>query len=151
MKKILVFLLAAVMFCMSLTALAEGNAAVTLEVDADRLPVYAADDPYPDAFRSGEKQAEGETLPILLLPVKKNLQLRATVKPGTVKNKKTVLSAADESVAQVRGNTVTGLKPGETVLTVARLMTLAWALADPTVIPANTVKAMIRKVPVPGP
>ena len=119
MKKILVFLLAAVMFCMSLTALAEGNAAVTLEVDADRLPVYAADDPYPDAFRSGEKQAEGETLPILLLPVKKNLQLRATVKPGTVKNKKTVLSAADESVAQVRGNTVTGLKPGETVLTVA--------------------------------
>ena len=91
MKKILVFLLAAVMFCMSLTALAEGTAAVTLEVDADRLPVYAADDPYPDAFRSGEKQAEGETLPILLLPVKKNLQLRATVKPGTVKNKKTVL------------------------------------------------------------
>ena len=40
-------------------------------------------------------------------------------KPATVKNKKTVLSVADETVAQVRGNAVTGLKAGETVLTVA--------------------------------
>ena len=32
-----------------------------------------------------------------------------------------------------------------------RLITLAWALAEETDIFAKTVKAMIRKVPVPGP
>ena len=41
------------------------------------------------------------------------------MKPATVKNKKTVLSVADETVAQIRGNAVTGLKAGETVLTIA--------------------------------
>ena len=119
MKRILIFLLAAVMLCMSLTVLAEGNEAISLEVDTAKLPVYAADDPYPAGFRTGAEQADGNALPILLLPAKKSLQIHAAVKPGTVKNKKTVLSVADEEVVQVRGNTVSGLKSGETVLTIA--------------------------------
>ena len=117
MKKVLVSILALVMLCASLTALAEGNEAVTLEVNTTKLAVYAADDANVAAFRSGEN-AEN-TLPVLLLGVKKSLTLQATVKPAAVKNKKTVLSVADETVAQVRGNAVTGLKAGETVLTVA--------------------------------
>ena len=117
MKKVLVSILALVMLCASLSALAEGNEAVTLEVNTAKLTVYAADDANAAAFRSGEN-AEN-TLPVLLLGVKKSLTLQAAVKPATVKNKKTVLSVADETVAQVRGNAVTGLKAGETVLTVA--------------------------------
>ncbi len=117
MKKVLVSVLALVMLFTSLSVLAEGNEAVTLEVNTARLTVYAADDANAAAFRTGEN-AEN-TLPVLLLPVKKSLTIQAAVKPATVKNKKTVLSVADETVAQVRGNAVTGLKAGETVLTVA--------------------------------
>lgn len=117
MKKVLVSVLALVMLFMSVSALAEENEAVTLEVNTAKLTVYAADDAAAAAFRTGEN-AEN-TLPILLLPVKKSLTLQASVKPATVKNKKTVLSVADETVAQVRGNAVTGLKAGETVLTIA--------------------------------
>ena len=117
MKKVLVSVLALVMLFTSLSALAEGNEAITLEVNTAKLTLYAADDAATAAFRTGEN-AEN-TLPILLLPVKKSLTLQAAVKPATVKNKKTVLSVADETVAQVRGNAVTGLKAGETVLTVA--------------------------------
>ena len=117
MKKVLVSVLALVMLFTSLSVLAEGNEAITLEVNTARLTVYAADDANAAAFRAGEN-AEN-TLPVLLLPVKKSLTIQAAVKPATVKNKKTVLSVADETVAQVRGNAVTGLKAGETVLTVA--------------------------------
>ena len=34
---------------------------------------------------------------------------------------------------------------------VVRLITFAWAFAELTFIPANTVNEMIRNVPVPGP
>ena len=117
MKKVLISILALVMLFTSLTAWAEGNEAITLEVNTAKLPVYAADDAEAAAFRA--ENAESNTLPVLLLAVKKSLQVQASVKPAAVKNKKAVLSVADETVAQVRGNTVTGLKAGETVLTVA--------------------------------
>lgn len=117
MKKVLISILALVMLLTSLTAWAEGNEAITLEVNTAKLPVYAADDAEAAAFRA--ENAESNTLPVLLLAVKKSLQVQASVKPAAVKNKKAVLSVADETVAQVRGNTVTGLKAGETVLTVA--------------------------------
>ena len=118
MKKILIPLLALVLLCVSLNALAEGSEAITLEVNTGKLPVYAADDSYTAAFRAEGGQTDN-TLPILLIPVKKNLQIQATVAPRTVKNKKVKLSAADETLVQIRGNAVTGLKAGETVLTVA--------------------------------
>ena len=117
MKRVLISILALALICMSLTAWAEGNEAITLEVNTAKLPVYAADDADAAAFRA--ENAEGNTLPILLLPVKKSLQLQTTVKPASVKNRKTVLTVADDTLVQVRGNAVTGLKAGETVLTVA--------------------------------
>ena len=67
MKKVLVSVLALVMLFTSLSVLAEGNEAVTLEVNTARLTVYAADDANAAAFRTGEN-AEN-TLPVLLLPV----------------------------------------------------------------------------------
>ena len=119
MKKALISILVLMLLCMSLTALAEGDEAVTLEVKTENLPVYAADDAYAAGFRAGAEQAEANTLPVLLVPVNKSVQLQTRVKPAAVKNKKTVFSAADPELIQVRGNTVTGLKTGETVLTIA--------------------------------
>ena len=126
MKKILIPLLALVLLCMGMAAPAEGNEAITLEVNSARLPVYAANDPYPAALGLSEP-AEGTALPVLVLPVKKSLQIQATVMPKTVKDKRITLSTDHEDVVRVSGNSVTGLKNGEAVLTVA-------SQADPAVM-----------------
>ena len=117
MKKILAALLALALLCGSLPVLAEGNEAVTVEAGTGRTPVYAADDPYIAAFRTGTQEADA--LPVLLLAEGKNLQLQVTVQPRTVRNKKVVLSSDNEEAVVVRGYTLAALKAGEAVLTVA--------------------------------
>lgn len=115
MKKILIPLLALMLLFMSMGVLAEGqDEAVTVELNTANLPVYAADDPYLDGMTD---PAGG--LPVIVLPVKKTLQLRVTVGPKTLKNRKSVLSVDDAEIVQVRENGVTGKKAGETVLTIA--------------------------------
>ena len=116
MKKTLISILVLMLFCVSVNALAESSEAITLEVNTAKLPYYAADDAFAAGFRTG---AAENTLPVLLIPVKKGVQVQTAVKPAATKNKKTLLTAADETVVQVRGNGVTGLKAGETVLTIA--------------------------------
>ena len=74
MKKMLSLLLALVMLCMSLAALAEEGETVTLELNAGKLPVYAADDPYLNGLTSA-----GDGLPVIVLAVKKNVQLQVNV------------------------------------------------------------------------
>ena len=113
MKKILALLLALVMLCISLAALAEEGETVTLELNAGKLPVYAADDPYLNGLTSA-----GDGLPVIVLAVKKNVQLQVNVLPKTTKNKKVELAVDNEAVVRVKGNTVSGLAPGETVLTI---------------------------------
>ena len=55
--------------------------------------------------------------------------------------------------ASPRGSSTVPFRRNTTreVMLVVRLMALAWALAALTLKWANTVKAIIRKVPVPGP
>jgi len=113
MKKMLSLLLALVMLCISLAALAEEGETVTLELNAGKLPVYAADDPYLNGLTSA-----GDGLPVIVLAVKKNVQLQVNVLPKTTKNKKVELAVDNEAVVMVKGNTVSGLAPGETVLTI---------------------------------
>ncbi len=113
MKKLLIPLLVLAMLFVSLSALAEGET-VTVELNTAKLPVYAPDDPYLNGLTAG-----GDSLPVIVLSVKKSLQLQVTVLPRTLKNKKSVLSVDNEEVVRVKGNSVTGLKAGETVLTVA--------------------------------
>ena len=60
MKKILLPLLVLALLCMGLTAAAEGNDAITLEVNTGKIAVYAADDPYLAGLTD---QADGEILP----------------------------------------------------------------------------------------
>ena len=116
MKKLLISILVLMLFCVSVNALAENSEAITLEVNTARLPVYAADDAFAASLRAGK---EANSLQILLLQAGKSVQVQTAVKPGSVKDKKTVLTAADETIAQIHGNAVTALKAGETVLTIA--------------------------------
>jgi len=118
MRKILIPLLVLALFCVGICALAEGNEAISLEVRTGKLPVYASDDPAA-AGLGLSAGAAGENLPVLVLAVKKNVQLQTVVTPKTEKNKKVTLQAGDDTIIRIKGNTITGLKSGETVLTVA--------------------------------
>ena len=113
MKKILISLLVLLMLCMSMAALAEGDA-IQLELNTAKTPVYAADDPYLNGL-----VADGNTLPVMILSVKKAVYLQVNVAPKTVKNKKVTLAVDNGEVVQVKGSNLTGLKPGEAVLTIA--------------------------------
>ena len=114
MKKILVPLLVLMLLCVCFSAPAEGQEAITLELNTTKLQVYTADDPY----LSGLTDPSG-TLPVLVLPVKKSWQLQVTVLPKTLKNKKFTMTVDNEEAVRVKGNAVTGLKAGEAVLTIA--------------------------------
>ena len=116
MKKILAAVLALALLCGSLYALAEDNGTVTVEVNTEKLPVYAAEDPFAAAFRTGTQQDDG--LPVLLLAEGKSLQVQAAAQGSTVRNRRVVLSVEDGETALVRGTAVCGLKAGETVLTI---------------------------------
>ena len=113
MKKMLSLLLALAVLCMSIAALAEEGEKVTLELNAARLPVYAADDPYLNGLTSA-----GDGLPVIVLAVKKSLSLQVNVLPKTTRNKKVDLAVDNEEVVRAKGNAVAGLAPGETVLTI---------------------------------
>ena len=118
MKKILVPLLVLALVFLGAAATAAADEAITLEVNTAKLPLYAADDPYLAGFGMSA-QPEGEALQVLVLQVKKSLQLQAKIGPQSVKNKRFTLSADNAEVVKTGANSVTGLKPGEAVLTVA--------------------------------
>ena len=117
MRKILIPLLVMILLCVSTAALADGND-IKLELNTAKLAVYEADDPYLKQLGMTE-QPEEDVLPVLVLPVRKILKLQVTVTPKTVRNKKFTLAVDDEKLVQVRGNALTGLKPGVAELTIA--------------------------------
>ena len=89
--------------------------AESVEVQTGKLPLYNAADP----LIAGLVRPDGEDLPVLVIPVKKNIVLQASVLPKDATNRNIVLASEDESVLRARGNSVTGVAAGETVLTVA--------------------------------
>ena len=120
MKRILVSLLVLAMLCGCMAALGEGSEAVTLEVaNTARLPLYAADDPYLDGLLADAEQAKADGYPVLVIPARRGIQLQVNVLPRSVRNKRVVLTAENAEIIRVQGNNVNGLKPGETLLTVA--------------------------------
>ena len=92
-----------------------GRKAASLEVDTRKLPVHEAGDP----LLAGLLKEDAEPLPVLVIPVKKRLALPYDIQPKDATNRKAVFSVDDETIAVTRGNNVTGVAPGETVLTVA--------------------------------
>lgn len=114
MKKILSLLLALVMLCVSLAALAEESEKITLKLNTARVKVYDADDSYLKGLTKSE-----DGLKTIVLLVKRSVQLQVEVSPKTVRNKRVTLSVDNDKVVRVSGNSLTGLKKGETVLTIA--------------------------------
>lgn len=148
MKKVLAFLLAMLLLCPGMAALAEGGETITLELNTAKLPVYAAGDPYLSGL------TEQTDLPVLVMPVKKAFQLQVKVQPQTVKNKKFTLSVDNDAVVKAAGNTVTAKAPGETVLTIASAqdpsVTLQYRIVVIQPITRITVTASEKSVPVGG-
>ena len=118
MKKVLVLLaLALAVLLAGIVPAGATEAGVTVTVSTGKLPVLDAGDP----VVSGILAAEGrtETLPVLLLSVKKSADLRAAVLPKTVKNKKVTLTADNGEVLQVKGMRITGMAAGVSKVTIA--------------------------------
>ena len=121
MKKILVSLLALMMLCMCTAAPAEESATMTMDV----TPVCAPDDPILQGL--GLTAPEGtETLPAVLVRLKKATKLTVTILPKNTKNKKVDVSVENEDIVKVKGTTLTPVQAGETVMTVT-------SKADPSV------------------
>ena len=134
-KQFPALLLILVLFlCLPLLSLGEVSTAVKVELRTDRLPVFERgasgrrrqhrsvhDRGRGDPLLSGllKNTDDAENMPVLLLPLKNGFELTATVSPKTLSNRRVALSVADESIVRVRGNYVSGLKTGETVLTIS--------------------------------
>ena len=123
-----------------------GKKAESLELDTQRLSIFAPDNalisgllykednPEKDELQESSdgknteksepqdspdsEKPEEDELQVLLLPVKKSQNLSITVMPRDATNRKVKLSSSDETVFTVRQNSVTGVAPGEAVLTV---------------------------------
>ena len=122
MRKLIVPVLVLLMIFICTAALADGNADVTLELKKDKLPVYAAEDPFVAWLLSKEATPEAEGIDeVIILPMKKSLKLNVSVKPKTVKNKKVTIAVSDgkDDIVRVKGDSITGTGVGETVLTIA--------------------------------
>ena len=120
MKRILLFLLALALLSMGCTALAEQS--VTMEVyNQARLPIYAADDPYVTLLRGGEA-AETDGLSVLVLPVRKGIQINTRIQPQSVRNKRVSLHVDHPELAKMRFSLmyshVCGGRTGHTFLTI---------------------------------
>lgn len=90
--------------------------ASSVEVNTEKLPVYDA----ADEKVAGLLAPDESGLPVLVLPVKKSYTLRIAVLPKDASSRRVTLESSDPEIFRVRGrDTVTGVAPGEAVLTVA--------------------------------
>ena len=92
----------------------------SVTVNTDKLPVYAPTDGSVAPFLAARENAEENELPVLLLPVKKKIQLNAAVEPKDATNRNVVFSGSDDAVFTVaKKGSISGIAPGEGILTVA--------------------------------
>ena len=86
-----------------------------LDIDTSRLSVYTGN----EEEIAGLLAQDGSELPVLVLPVKKNAEIRASALPKDASNRKINMTSADENVLRVKGKTVSGRQAGQTILTIA--------------------------------
>ena len=86
-----------------------------LDIDTSRLSVYTGN----EEEIAGLLAQDGSELPVLVLPVKKNAEIRASALPKDASNRKITMTSADENVLRVKGKTVSGRQAGQTILTIA--------------------------------
>ena len=90
-----------------------------VNVNTAKLPVYEAADEKVAPYLTARENADENALPVLLLPVKKRLTLPAAVEPKDASNTALTFTSGDESVFTANKNNITGVAPGEAILTVA--------------------------------
>lgn len=88
-------------------------------VNTAKLPVYDAADEKVSPFLTARENADENTMPVLLLPVKKRLTLPAAAEPKDASNAALTFASGDESIFTAVKNNITGVAPGEAILTVA--------------------------------
>ena len=91
----------------------------SVTVNTAKLPVYAPTDEKVAPYLTARENAEENELPVLLLPVKKRYQLTATVEPKDASSRNVTFTGSNDSVFTVAKNAVTGVTPGEGILTIA--------------------------------
>ena len=94
------------------------KAVTSVNVNTDKLPVYAPTDGKIAPYLSARENAEENELPVLLLPVKKRYQLAITAEPKDASNRNVTITGSDDSVFTAAKNVVTGIVPGEGILTI---------------------------------
>lgn len=91
----------------------------SLTVNTEKLPLYPAGDEKVAPYLTARENAEENELPVLLLPVKKSLQLNVSAEPKDATDRKIILTGSDPAVFTTNANAVTGKAPGEGILTLA--------------------------------
>ncbi|MBR0514380.1 MAG: Ig-like domain-containing protein [Clostridia bacterium] len=94
--------------------------ATSVDVSTEKLPVFdPADELVAGLLQTRENAAEN-ALPVIVLPVKKSIELKITVQPKDATNRKSVVTSDNADIAKIRnGKTITGVAPGEAIVTIA--------------------------------
>ena len=88
-------------------------------VNTAKLPVYAADDEMVAPYLTKRENAEENELPVLLLPVKKKLAITVAAEPKDASDRNVTMTSSDEDVFTAAKGNLTGVNPGEGILTIA--------------------------------
>ena len=88
-------------------------------VDIAKLPVFEPTDAQVADYLTVRENAEENGLPVLLLSVKKKIQLTVSAEPRDASDRSVTLTSSDPAVFTTAKNTITGVAPGEAILTVS--------------------------------
>ena len=91
----------------------------SVSIKTDKLPVYAPTDEKVASFLTARENADENELPVLLLPVKKKYQLTAVTEPKDATDRNVTYNSSDETVFTAAKGSITGIGPGEGILTIA--------------------------------
>ncbi len=85
-----------------------------LDIQTAKLPLHSGE----EADVAPLLRPSEEALPVLLLPVRKTVELKVSALPKDATNRKVALRADNDQILRVSGKSISGRQAGETVLTV---------------------------------
>ena len=94
----------------------------SIKVTPGKLTVYQPDDEKIAGILSQREDPEENKLPVILLPVKKGVQLTAVLEPKDATDRKALAATSDPGVFSVKQTTITGVAEGEAILTVSSVL-----------------------------
>ena len=92
-----------------------------VRVNTGRLSVYQASDDMLAGLLLPSDNAEENNLPVLLLPSGRKFHLSAAVEPEDATERRVMFTSSDPSVFSVDGTDISGVAPGQAVLTAASM------------------------------